>query len=78
LEARSKNRLARERDRIHERSCSAEEAEDLAVVRPTKESAAGLNPERWKPPISVSAKLERSTSPGVRPVLRSLGHDGLL
>jgi hypothetical protein len=78
LEARSKNRLARERNRIHERSRSAEEAEDLAVVRPTKESAPGLDPERWKPPISVSAELERSTSRGARPDLRSLGHDSLL
>lgn len=56
----------------------AEETEDLTGVRPTKETASRLHPERWKPPIFISAELERSTSRDVRRVLRRLGRDGLL
>jgi hypothetical protein len=56
----------------------AEETEDLTGVRPTKETASRLHPERWKPLIFISAELERSTSRDVRRVLRRLGRDGLL
>jgi hypothetical protein len=78
LDARPNNHLARRGDRIDERSSTDEEAEDFAGIRPTKESASRPHPERWKPPISISAGLERSTSRGVRLVLRRLGRDGLL